>query len=98
MTRPHRLAVAALCTLVLVVLPGWALRHERAEQVEVRAGELARVEGRNAELRRENARLLDDVVTLAGGGERLEHEVRERLGWIRPNETLVVFDSDGAAR
>ena len=93
MTRAHRVIIATLCTLILLVLPGWALRHERRTFVAERANALAEVESRNAELRAQNAELLNRIQSMGDDGDALEASVRERLGWVGPNETVVVFES-----
>lgn len=98
MTRPHRVAIAALCTVVLLLLPSWAMRHDRAQAVAEREAALAALEARNDELRQQNALVLDEVTTLGDDGARLEHHVRDRLGWLLPDETVVevVVPDEGA--
>lgn len=91
MTRTHRVTVGTLCVLLMLLLPGWALRHERSDRVAERAEALAEVEARNAELRTENERLDALVRSLDDDPARLENEVRERLGWVRANEVVIEF-------
>ena len=93
MSRPHRVAVGTLCTLILLVLPGWVMRHERADEAEQRRAQLEEVRSQNAELSAENHRMHEQLTGLEEGGDRLEHSVRDRLGWVRDNELVVVFET-----
>jgi len=94
MSRPHRIAVAVLCGLALLLLPGWVLRHQRAEVVHERRGTLQDIEAQNQLLRQTNDELLDRVLKLNEESERMEHEAREHLGWVKPNEVVVEFESE----
>lgn len=91
MTRPHRIAVGFFCVFALLVLPGWVLRHDRRARVEERAAELDALLSQNQALRTSNQALHEHITSLSDNGDLLEQEVRERLGWVRANETVVVF-------
>lgn len=91
MTRPHRIFVSIFCFIVLLILPGWVLRHERLAEVETRRAELAALQADNSALRGENHMLHEHILSLSDNGALLEHEVRERLGWVRSTETVVQF-------
>jgi cell division protein FtsB len=91
MSRPHRILVGTLCVLALLTLPGWVLRHENAERLENQQALLDVATDRNREMAEQNRRLLDEVNTLLADSEHVEHEARERLGWVRPGEVIVTL-------
>ena len=89
MSRPHRIVVGTLCVLALLTLPGWVLRHENAARLEDQAAHLHEAQERNREMAVENRQLFDEVTTLLSDSEHVEHEARERLGWVRDGEVIV---------
>ncbi len=91
MSRPHHIVVGTLCVLALLTLPGWVLRHENAERLEAQQALLEHATERNLVMAEQNRRLLDRVNTLLADSEHVEHEARERLGWIRPGEVIVTL-------
>ena len=94
MSRPHRIAVGTLCVLSLLTLPGWVLRHENAGRLEAQAALLGEAQERNAEMATQNERLYDEVTTLLSDSEHVEHEARERLGWVRDGEVIVELPAE----
>lgn len=89
MSRQHRIVIATLCTLALLTLPGWVLRHENAAELEAQADRLAEAEARNEAMAVENQRLFERVLVRPDDAARIEHEVRQRLGWVRAGEIVV---------
>lgn len=97
MSRPHRIIVGALCVLALLTLPGWVLRHENAQHLASQQSLLDVATERNREMAEQNRRLLDEVNTLLADSDHVEHEARERLGWVRPGEVIVTLPSAAEA-
>lgn len=93
MSRQHRIVIATLCTLTLLTLPGWVLRHENAARLDEQAARLAEAEERNRAMAIENQRLFERVMIRPDDFARVEHEVRERLGWVRDGEVVVDFEA-----
>ena len=45
----------------------------------------------NADLERHNAILRREIRSMATDDEYVEHVIREELGWVRPDELIIVF-------
>src|SRR5690606_15356750 len=87
---PRVLAIAVIAALAVLALAGnraWqALEVIRAEEHDL-ATRIAREEEGVRILRARIARLESDPLTL-------EATAREELGWVRPNDLVVIFERD----
>lgn len=64
-------------------------RHQRLRS------ELDELERLNAELSRENRRLRSEARALRSDPDYIEHVIRDELGWVRPDEVVLIFPRDG---
>ncbi|MCC7384367.1 MAG: septum formation initiator family protein [Deltaproteobacteria bacterium] len=67
---------------------GGIVRHERLDE------ELRHVKELNSDLSRENVRLREEARALRHDRAAVERVVRDELGWVRPDEVVLILDGD----
>lgn len=87
----------AVLTVALVAVPVLVLEPQGMPRMRALEKELAGVQGENAELRRDVARLRTDVKDLRENPTAVERIAREQLGLIRKSEVVFQFDKKPAA-
>lgn len=90
---PRALRVVAAIGAVLVACfiggaligEGGVARHEKLRE------ELRQVEAMNRDLARDNAKLDREVKALKSDEAYIEHVIRDELGWVAPDEMVLIF-------
>jgi cell division protein FtsB len=96
MSSPRWLKFWALVNGALVVgLVGSAIfgkngvvQHEKLNDDLIHTREI------NADLERQNAALRREIRSLSTDDEYVESVIRDELGWVRPDELIILFPDD----
>jgi cell division protein FtsB len=86
----------AVLTVALIAVPVLVLEPQGMPRMRALEKELSGVQGENAELRRDVARLRTDVKDLRENPAAVERIAREQLGLIRKSEVVFQFDKKAA--
>ncbi len=94
MSSPRWLKFWAMINGALVVgLVGAAIfGNGGVIEQEKRGDDLIHTRDINADLERQNAQLRREIRALQSDDEYTENVIRDELGWVRPDEMIILFD------
>lgn len=94
MSAASRVAMALFVLTILTVIPYVFLRSDAPTEYKRMQGEVATMQTRNAELKRENELARQRLSAFRTNPRLIERQARERLHLARPDEVLFVFEEE----